>query len=418
MKKGKALFSVSLGFVLVAVAGCSSDGGSSDTTVKETTTTVALTGPPIKVGAIQNEGQPQHDQNVAGAKAAIAAINAAGGINGSPLEYAGECTSLEGKSDTSAKCARDVAGDASIVALVGSNDNYGDQVNPELEKAGLASIGQSMFGLADFKSPMVFPADGGSVSGAASGGPICFNEFGGKSLALGYIDSPAGAQTQTIFDAFVLKPYNTKLVAVTPVPLAATDLSAQAAKLIAADPDCIFLADVRESVNRFVPVLLQQGYKGVILYSGQVHSEATMNEGLGDDAEGNVITIGYDPASEGYKQYKKDLEATYGSKYVDFVSDQGAKAWLSVKIFAEVAAKLTTVDRASVADALAKATVNAYGMVADGTFDYTKRVADPAVFGGLAPNLIKPYAMAGQMKNGKIVIVSGKWENAFLGPNQ
>ena len=137
-------------------------------------------------------------QGKAGVNAAVKALNKKGGANGAKI-VAKFCDSGS-DANTAAKCASDFADDAKVSALVGTQTNFGDTVDPVIEKANLPSIGQSMFGLSDFKSPMIFPADGGSLSGIAAAGPICLNDLKGKTMALGYIDSASGAQLIPVFD--------------------------------------------------------------------------------------------------------------------------------------------------------------------------------------------------------------------------
>jgi ABC-type branched-subunit amino acid transport system substrate-binding protein len=262
---------------------------------------------------------------------------------------------------------------------------------------------------------MIFPADGGSISGIAAAGPVCINDLGKKSVSLAYIDLAAGAQLIPVFNSFVLKPFGQELTTSVPIPPTAADLSSQAATLASDGADCLVIATGQESATLLVKALKQQGYKGRVFISGQVHSQATLLKQVGKEAsEGLYVVESYDLTSKLAKQFVKDMNATAGGKAKDLISDQSLKAWLSVKIAGDTLKPLDPKDRATLLGALQQTTYDTQGLL-QGPLNYTQRVSNPAVFGGAAPNLILPYAIGAQMKNGKLKPVTD-WENAFGGP--
>ena len=352
-------------------------------------------------------------QGKAGVNAAVKSINKKGGANGAKI-VAKFCDSGS-DANTAAKCANDFADDSKIAALVGVQTNFGDTVDPVIEKANLPSIGQSMFGLSDFKSPMIFPADGGSISGIAAAGPVCINELEGKTLSLGYIDSASGAQLIPVFDSYVLKPFGTKLQTSVPIPTTAADLSAQAAQLVSDNPDCIVLGVGGDSAAALAKALKQQGFKGRMFVSGQAASPVTLSKQAGAAGNGVVLIDGYDYTSPTYKQFLADMKA---AGYTDpaLISDGAARGWLATKIFADEATKAKTTDRAALLAALqAETGYDTKGML-QAPLDYTARKPNPAIFSGLAPNVILPYAIGATVKNGKSTPITGEWQDAFGGP--
>jgi branched-chain amino acid transport system substrate-binding protein len=365
----------------------------------------------ITVGSIQGSQTPSLvAQDKAGIAAAVKAIRAAGG----PKIVVKYCDD-KNDANTAQKCATDFANDAAVVAIVGTNTNFGDTVNPALESATLASVGPGMYGLTDFKSTAVFPADGGSITGIAAAGPICLNDLKGKSVSVAYLDVAAGAQVITVMDQFVLKPFDKKLTTSVPIPATAADLSSQAAQLVSDNADCIVEAVPQEQATQLTKALVQQGYKGKIFISGSVHSAASLKAQMGDAAKNVVLVGSYDLSSAEYKQFVKDMKASGNAKSA-LITDLSAKAWLSVKIAADELQKAATKDRAGVSAALAAETgYDTKGMLS-APLDYTARKPNPAVFGGLAPNVILPYAIGYTYKNGKAVPVTGEWQNAFGGP--
>ena len=352
-------------------------------------------------------------QGKAGVNAAVKAINKNGGANGAKV-VAKFCDSGS-DANVAAKCASDFADDSKIAALVGVQTNFGDTVDPVIEKANLPSIGQSMFGLSDFKSPMIFPADGGSISGIGAAGPICFNDLKGKTISLGYIDSASGAQLIPVFDAYVLKPFDTKLQTSVPIPTTAADLSSQAAQLMGDDPDCIVAGVGADSAAALAKALKQQGFTGKLFVSGQASSPVTFTKQAGAAGNGTVLINGYDYTSPTYKQFLADMKAA-GYTDPSLISDGAARGWLATKIFADEATKAKTTDRAAVLAALqAETAYDTKGMV-QAPIDFTARKPNPAIFSGLAPNVILPYSIGATVKNGKSTVISGDWQDAFGGP--
>ncbi len=375
------------------------------------TRAAAGSGGNITVGSIQ-AGQTASlvAQDKAGIAAAIKAIKASGGPK-ITVKYCDD----KNDANTAQKCARDFGDDPAVVALVGTNTNFGDTVNPELENAKLASVGPGMYGLSDFKSTAVFPADGGSITGIAAAGPICLNDLKGKSVSVAYLDVAAGAQVISVMDSFVLKPFDTKLTTSVPIPSTAADLSSQAAQLVSDNADCIVEAVPQEQATQLTKALTQQGYKGKMFISGSVHSAASLKSQLGDAAKNVVLVGSYDLSSAQYKQFVKDMKASGNSK-ASLITDLSAKAWLSVKIVADELKQAATKDRAGVFAALGAETAYDTNGMLSAPLDYTARKPNPAVFAGLAPNVILPYAIGYAYKNGKAVPITGEWQDAFGGP--
>lgn len=392
------------GAVLVSVGGAT----------KASSATPRRTHGTVTVGVILDSQLAQVvAQGKAGVSAAVKAINKKQGANGAKI-VAKFCDSGQ-DANTAAKCATDFADDPKVAALVGVQTNFGDTVDPVIEKANLPSIGQAMFGLSDFKSPMIFPADGGSISGIAAAGPICFNDLKGKKISLAYIDVAAGAQLIPVFDTYVLEPFGTKLSTSVPIPTTAADLSSQAAQLVSDNPDCIVAGVGADSAAALAKALKQQGFKGKVFVSAQASSPATLTKQAGAAANGVVMVDGYDYTSSMYKQFLADMKAA-GKKSPSLISDGSARAWLATKIFADEATKAKATDRASVLAALqAETGYDTKGML-EGPLDYTARKPNPAIFAGLAPNVILPYAIGAIVKHGKSKPITGDWQNAFGGP--
>jgi ABC-type branched-subunit amino acid transport system substrate-binding protein len=181
------------------------------------------------------------------------------------------------------------------------------------------------------------------------------------------------------------------------------------------NPDCIVLGVGGDSAAALAKALKQQGFKGKMFVSGQAASPVTLSKQAGAAANGMVLIDGYDYTSPTYKQFLADMKAA-GYTDPSLISDGAARGWLATKIFADEATKAKTTDRATLLAALqAETGYDTKGML-QGPLDYTARKPNPAIFSGLAPNVILPFAIGATVKNGKSTPITGKWQDAFGGP--
>lgn len=124
----------------------------------------------------------------AGAKAAVEAINKAGGVKGKMIEW--KFCNTESDPNKASGCARQAQTDG-VAAVVGHADNFSAASLPILEKAGIPSVGFQSFGNpVDWKSPVAYPISGGTV-GAYNAAPHAAKQKGAKTLAVLYTDVPA-----------------------------------------------------------------------------------------------------------------------------------------------------------------------------------------------------------------------------------
>ena len=173
MKK-KVQLICAAGSVALLVAGCSSSSKTSNSTTSAAsagaTTSAgassASTGStsdtsPITVMSIDLRPLPGLDVTL-GAKAAIAAINAAGGIKGHKINYefcSNGSTVPFGDPNSSAACAAKAAQEK-VAATVSNFTGFGNVVFPALAHANIASIGNQPVVELDNTSPSSFPIVG------------------------------------------------------------------------------------------------------------------------------------------------------------------------------------------------------------------------------------------------------------------
>ena len=97
---------------------------------------------------------------LSGVQAAVARVNADGGVNGKPLTL----LTCDDKADANeaAKCAREAVREK-VAATIGNNSNFGEAILAILERGNIASIGHLPITQSDFSSPVAFPLQAGSA---------------------------------------------------------------------------------------------------------------------------------------------------------------------------------------------------------------------------------------------------------------
>ncbi|MEU7811948.1 ABC transporter substrate-binding protein [Pseudonocardia sp. NPDC049154] len=143
----------------------------------------------IRAIAAEGTGLTNYPDVDAGAKAAVQAINAAGGVNGKQIEYS--FCNTKGEANGALTCARQAADDG-VDAIVGRVDIYTTQTTPILEKAGIPDVGAVPIAEIDSQSPVSFPLHAGNY-GAYAAGPYAFQAAGKKKMAIVRLDFAATA---------------------------------------------------------------------------------------------------------------------------------------------------------------------------------------------------------------------------------
>ena len=320
------------------------------TTPASPATTAVPTGPatgtPVKVGLLI--GATVRPQSESGMKGAIAAVNAAGGVKGHPVELV--VCSDNNDANLSAKCARDLTDDKSIIALVGSGSTSAANADPILEAAKIASVGGELSQTPDFSSPVVFPVHigGQQVAGAAA---ILTDVLNKKNISIAYIDAPAGAVLPPLIETGVLKPRGLKWNAQVPVAVGIGDVTPQAAALFGSDG--IVIAHTQDISARLIKAVRQQyGTQLPIATSGAVFDPASLTDLVGGDMKNVYISSPFNLESKGFQRFLAEMKQ-YNPTGV--TSSRAAAAWLSIKLFTDTANSIPgDVTRASVLAAMEK----------------------------------------------------------------
>ncbi len=304
---------------------------------------------PIKIAAIAalSGGVSSNPEYGEGAKAAVAAINAKGGVNGRRLDLT-LCDNHQNATD-SANCYRKILADEDIVAIAGGSDNYHDASKAQIDAAKIPIIGQYPVSGFDFTDPLAFNVNGATAVGF-HGLAQDVIAGGAKRIGLVTLDIPtADIIRKSVGD--VLDKAGAQVVSNVQIAPSTADLSAPAQQVTRQNPDAVIWLTYAAQTGVAVNSLRQTGYRGTVAIAGSAFDRKTI-EGMG---AGGPLTVGmvlppaWDTSTAYGARFNEDVKAhAPGAK----ISELCLNSWLGVQIFAQVAATLRTVDRASVLDGL------------------------------------------------------------------
>jgi branched-chain amino acid transport system substrate-binding protein len=325
----------------LAIALCACGGGSSTSSGS----TGGLTGKPIKIASISGNsgGVSSNPEYADAAQAAVASINASGGIKGRPLQLE-TCDNHQDATDA-ANCSRKILTDKDVVAITGGSDAYRDPAKAQFDAAKMAVIGQWPISTFDITDPLSFNVNGSVVVGF-DGLAHDIVASGAKTVGMVTLDLPTSATiNKSIFD--VLAAAHVKITTLVKLAPTAADLSAPAQQVTQGNPDAVIWLTFAAQTPVSVKALRATGYKGIVGISGASFDRQKLEEmGAGGPMDiGLVLPPAWDTATKYGAQYNQDMKA-YAPKGT--IDELGLTSWLGVQMFAQVAKTLSTVDRASV----------------------------------------------------------------------
>jgi branched-chain amino acid transport system substrate-binding protein len=326
-----------------ALAACSSSGGSGGSASSQSSGPTSATSSAAAVATGSTAAKSAFtfyvqttpltgDDNLAGVKAAVAAINAAGGIDGHPLAY----TTCDDNNDPNqaTTCARQAISNSSVLAFVDSASSFGTAYDPLLQQADMANFGNLASTTADDTSKISFPLNGGTfntiVSAVAATEPTF---FGAKKIGVPYIGIPAGAQLAP-FITLVTKPAGASVVGAESIPPTATDYTSYAAAEISANPDVVVDGQTAAMFTQFIKAVRQQGDTGMkFLVSTGVFDAAQVKSLFGTDP--NIYLVNeFNHAAPGYQHFLSDM-GKYNPSYSS-TNDEVLCGWIGVYGFAQI----------------------------------------------------------------------------------
>jgi branched-chain amino acid transport system substrate-binding protein len=334
---------------------------------------------------------------LAGAYAAAAQINSAGGIKAlsggpaRPIEIVGCDDDTTSNPSASSECAQSVTSKG-VIADMGRFSLSGDEVDV-FAKAGIAMVGANAYSVGDFTNPLSFPLGGGSVT-IVPGGVEALLAAGAKRVGFVSIDVPA-AHAAPPFIKPILHGAQTLVDSVYLPTDPSADLTSYYAKIAGEHMDGVYVGVTAGLLPRVVTGLRQAGYTGLISSAATVLSSDVIKQ-LGSSAngllaDGNFAAVTTDAPS--IEQFNDEM-STYakGAARDEF----SLNAWLSVHLAADVLRGLKTIDKASFAAALPGRKVDLQG------------AAPPFVLGTKHnflgfPRLFRGTVQLQKVENGKLV---------------
>ena len=380
--------------VVLAACSSSSNGGGAVSNGK-------AHGAPVKLLVMyQFQGDPvaQHPEVGAGANAAAEAINAAGGINGHPVQII-TCDIHDSATQEEA-CAQEAVTDK-VAAVAGSLFESGAQSIPTLQKAGIPIIGSlGVYTPGELSNPDVWPLMGGAVT-TYPAIPYLAAKQGLKRIAV--IANPGTGLDQLIKAQAATA--GMTYVGTVSVPTTATDYSSYVAQLKSLNPQVI----VQVVSTTASAELMKDGQQ---LGLNATWANQTLNidvnnlSTFGDTANGMFITSSFPPATAGAQfpgiaTFNKEMDAAEkaGIANTDIRSAQAVTSWLAVHAIALVAKGTSGLLTAS---SLTSAIKSATSVDVEGLINWQPNATGPKDF----PRVTNSDVYLEKVQGGKLVLAS------------
>lgn len=383
-------------------APASTGGGASHTTLK---------GRPIKVGMIADVGVAvDWSDEVAAARAGVRQVNSEGGINGHMvvLDFCNEALNP----NTAEACARRMVSDHVMAMADDGVATSEGGVNAILRRAGIAQIGTDSFGGVSASDPNTYMTDGFEVHNIAAMTKYAVS-LGDKRLAMAVVNIPATAPYTPEGKAAAQR-LGATLAGTISVPQTFSDLSTQAAALMALHPQAVLLECSEAGGLALVKEMAQLGYTGKFLNDGNFFTQSQV-ESLGSVANQVLFVSPFPPVTAtdipGMRKFAAAVEAekAAGDKAAqtgpELVNTQDVGSWLAVKAIAKIANAKKASDAASFKKSI-DATKN---LDLDGVIPpWTPNKANPK---SPYPRVVNPDYYEYSWKDGKVQLASTKSVN-------
>lgn len=376
-----------LAVALLALSGCAgeTEGGGTEGGGN------AASGDVVKLGVITSVGSggSNYPDIEVGAKAAVKAINASGGINGKNIEMV--FCNTRGEANQAMACAREVD-EAGVVATVGSIDIFRPQSFPIIEAAGIPDIGSTSTGAEiDFASPMSFPLHGGNF-GSYTALPYAFKEAGAKSMVSASIDLPIGT-LQLGFADKVGEEIGLDVKPMIKIPAQGiTDYSPYVQQIIDSKADAAIVALGPAPLQAFIKAADSLGLEATLAATAFTFGQSEA-DGVGALADKMLVTAPFpsvdDRENKGIAEYHKQLDDAGAEDSVATRRYAGLNAWLAMHAAAEVA---KTIDGDITRESMIKALESTTDLDLFGLITYSpSTLGDDASDNGFARFPAEPY---------------------------
>ena len=332
----------------VAVAATVLAACSSSSKTSASTSAGSTSGAPILIGSFAPISSPAVSlpEVKAAMEAAVADVNAAGGIKGRPLKLS-FCDSVFDPNKELA-CTRTLI-EQKVSALVDPTV-AADLSGREYQAAAAAKVpmvGTQGFSPAELNSPVAFPLSSG-VPGWVYGSLDHLVSTGSKKIGILIDNAPTG-QFAVQMSAAALKGAGRALSAtIQGDPASDPTFATAAGKVVSAGVDGLFLAPSPLNVPKMVVALRQAGFTGKISSATELFPDPTI-KALGSAADGVMLTsqIAFpsDTSNAGVAAFDASMQKNAPTATRN---EEALQAWSAVKLFAAVAKTATSLDAAGI----------------------------------------------------------------------
>jgi ABC-type branched-subunit amino acid transport system substrate-binding protein len=313
---------------------------------------------PIRIGALVPVSTLGVSYYVSAFRAAERDINAHGGIRGRPIAV--EVCDDRSDPNEAQVCARRLVGHG-VVATTANISEFSMVESPILDEAGIAQVGSEALNPEDFNLPTAFPLDGG-IFVQLAGGVVGMQRRGLHSMFVVTLDTPPG-RTLVQSTGLLARAGGIGLAGAAYIPAAASDLTSYVQAAIQSKAEVVvpglpplltipFLMASRRAGARFL----------IMVPAGELTpADIARMGGPASITENDVEFSALPPLSASdrfpaLREFQADMDAQLAagdrSAAPEHRNGGSVSAWLSIQIVARVAATLTTVDAASVLNAL------------------------------------------------------------------
>lgn len=394
------LVAAGLSSAIILMAGCSSSGkpaatSSSTAAGGGSSASSTATGTPINVGSITTASGPQQRIEASDAIQAWAkSVNAAGGINGHPVNLTVEDD--QGNAATALQAAKTLVESDHVVAIIGDTGNQDLAWASYVTSAGIPVVGGEPTNTPFMTNADFFPVGANDI--ATNYGMLAIaKQYGTKVGALYCAESPVCAGLGPVLK-LLGAPQGISVPVVQSISASATDYTAQCQALIQAGVGSYTAASTNAVPPRVVQQCKQQGLKAPELFiDGELSANWLTNSAM-DGATGAEPDA---PFTDTSTSAGRDFQAAIKKYYPSIVGSTDGPfamyAWLAGKLF-EAAAKAApsgTLTSASVKQGLYSLKGETLG-----------GLAPPLTFTQGQPTLINCYFQE-QIKGGQLTEPNG-----------
>jgi branched-chain amino acid transport system substrate-binding protein len=388
------------------LVGCGSKSKSisaaTTTTPPNATSTTAPSGPPIKVMVIGvfttgplSPGATVPEQKPA-AQGAVNAINAAGGVDGHPIQLAFCDTRAEPNGDTN--CARQAVsdGDVAIVGAISGESNY----LSILQAAHIPDIAPYPI-VQEYMNPISYPIYGGTLS-TIVGSLDAAADTGAHNVAYPSTDTPTSREVAPTINALFAVARPGVTIHYTWIPVDVGDMTPYVAASVSGN-QALDIGLFPNFALKFVQALRQTG-SNIPVTSNDITVSSDSIKTLGSAANGITLVGGFFPATytanPGVAKFVSEVRAVDPTATLD---PAGENTWAGFYVLAAAAKGLTTVTGPGLIANLNQITNLDLGILPPLNFSKT----GPPTF----PRLFNPDVLYSKVTNGQLVPITGQFVN-------